>query len=317
MKKVGKMKCLALLLIVSMGLVGCNGSNGTSDNKKDKEQTTGTIEPTEKGSETNKEMQKNQWRILTTIEQPSDIYMTGFYDENYGVAVGYAGMIRYTTDGGANWTVGMNSSYCRFGLDLVSEQVGYTCGNAGHVTKTVNGGKTWEKVADFGDFEPDQCKVISFISDDVGMIAAEKKMAITKDGGTTWTELTPPEEVVTIDFISEDACYLIGKEDHLYFSKDEGKTWSSMDMSIENLDKHKTIMKSMAINMKDKDNGDLFCLDKAGKLYYYTTNDCGASWVAQDVPEVDEGSSLYFSKDGAILTVSSSDGTNVTVITSR
>lgn len=291
-----KLMCVFTLLSILCSLFGCG------DSKEEAAKKTGTVQNMPK------------WEAVTTIQHQKNIYSTGFFNKSFGVAVGYNGLIEYTNDGGKTWSAADNTSLCRFGLDMVSESVGYTCGNGGQITKTTDGAKTWKHVADFGDSEPDECTILSFISENVGMVAAAKKLAVTKDGGTSWVEITPPVEIVSLQLVSEKDCYIVGKDKMFYKSTDGGQNWEKRALNLSGFTEFKTNLKSMAVHMKEDGNGELVCLDENGTVKAYKTEDNGEAWTEEGISDVTGQSFVYISKDGGIVTLNDSTGREVTVL---
>ncbi len=287
---------LSLFMVTAMVL----GMTACTDNTKDKESTEKTV--------------SSKWETVKEIKPETGIYLTGFYDASYGVSVGYAGKIQYTADGGNTWNQAKNTSLCRFGLELATDKVGYTCGNGGNVTKTTDGGATWTPVTDFGDSEPQQCKTLSFVNENLGMISSSKRLAITEDGAKTWKELTPPEEITGLRFISENKCYLIGAKGNLYLSTDKGQTWTKKEIKLPDKAEYKHLENATAISMDENGKGEFFCLNDDGVLMGYTTKNGGDTWTKETKPKTEGFSVIYLSKNGEFLSVNTIRGSQITLL---
>lgn len=109
-----------------------------------------------------------------------------------GFAVGLAGTVMKTTDGGNNWsTVRTNTEYLN-DVSFADASTGYVAGDSGVVLKTTNGGTTWTNVNIGTDYN---IQAMHFIDASTGYVAvyAHSSAAIgkifkTTNGGATWTE---------------------------------------------------------------------------------------------------------------------------------
>ena len=67
-----------------------------------------------------------------------------FPDANTGYAVGNAGVVLKTTNGGQNWlTLSTGSTRKNLALYFVNQSTGFVCGLDNTVLKTTNGGTNW------------------------------------------------------------------------------------------------------------------------------------------------------------------------------
>lgn len=262
---------------------------------------------------------KGKWEVSKTLEISQPNYIGGFYDENYGVTVGYKGNVYYTKDGGDSWTHANNNSWCRFGLCIVNDKVAYNCGNRGHVRKTTDGGENWDaEVTDYGVGEPNQCRYLSFIDENTGWIAAPKQLAMTTDGGQSYTEIKLPDgigNILSMDLYNESTGYLIDDNNNLYMTNDKGSTWTSTAINISNIDTEIKKTNGQYLRFMDENNAVLFYLDKDNhnvKCAY--TSDAGKSWKDKEIPNVDASSGFYLSKDGKTLSANGINGMEMTIL---
>lgn len=281
-----------LTLGVCLSLMGCSSSSSKTDS---------STKDTTKTKESN-------WELVNCYTYEFPVYKTGFYNKDFGITVGYKGEIHYTNDGGETWPQAENHSYCRFGVDIPSENVAYSCGNGGHVTKTTDGGETWLTMRDFGDNEPNQCVMMSFSSEEIGMIASEKKLAVTTDGATSWNELTPPAPIVTINMVNDKTAYLLGTDQKLYVTNDAGQTWNETDFGLTGNDNFKWQTQAFAMNFNEDQTVTIFAFDSDRILRCYTSTDNGKTVTEETIPEITEGLLLYLSIDGKCLTVNTAQG---------
>ena len=162
-----------------------------------------------------------------------------------------------TTDGGFNWELisqlPVVGSFC--GVDFISQAVGFLggCLNSGGpnpaLTVTRDGGKTWEVVllpaptgTEFTVTNPvffDQDRGIIHVTAQTAQgntLTPSDYLAITGDGGRTWTALPPfsvPGYAQAFAFVDSNHFFALvsdakGASDSLYRTTDGGKTWSAV-----------------------------------------------------------------------------------------
>lgn len=280
------------------------------------ETTDETIEETEETEETNE-----AWKVVADSMVSHNTHIEGFINETSGITVGFAGEIHYTEDGGASWPKSENSSYCRFCLDIVDEQLAWSGGNGNHVRVSKDGGKTWSEVT---DINLDGCHSnIDFINDTTGWVCTASRCAITTDGGTTWTEITLPEGMDAIAATalrtSKDG-YILTVGGQLYITADAGATWSMQDLDIQsyniiNLDLEPQLSRNdiavADMTFSDEQNGMIVFSGieqgKGTKIYCLRTSDGGVTWDSELVTLVDNfnPTKVFLTSDGKYLTLGS------------
>ena len=191
----------------------------------------------------------------------------------------------------------------------------YTCGNAGEVTKSTDGGKTYAQKTKFGDYVPDQCQMLSFCDENNGIIASYKRMAITSDGATTWTELKVPAKILCIYMVSTTEFYFIGHDLNLYRTVDGGSNWETITMNLP--EKKNYILNPLNFALYvDGDNAyTIFCIPSSSRLVKsYSTIDNWATCKENTVPELPIFGKLYFNHEGSLLTINNATDSNCTVL---
>ena len=288
-----------LRLLVTLPVLGIVSCGDLRNNKKDSE-----------------------WIQINRIDVNNKNYYGGFENKNYGITVGYAGEIHYSTDGGRTWPKSKNSSYCRFGLDIVSRSVSWCCGNAGHVRVTTDGGKTWNEVTDYGEMEPNQCRYMSFFNDVSGWIAAPKKLGKTTDGGKTWTDISFPNgigDIMAMNALDEDTAYLVDTKSRLYITTNSGESWTNKVIPTDNMEDTVSRTNSQVLRFIDKENAMFFYFDNDGNLHYLVTKNGGKSWTERSMgglKNVGYGG-LYLSHDGRLLTINHAIGDTLVVLAKK
>ena len=281
---------IACTLVLGISIIGCG-------NEKDKSKT---------GLEKIKE---------TTIEKQMNII--GFNDEIFAIGVGYSGAVNYTEDGGDSWTDGVNKSKCRFGLDIVNDKVAYNCGNGSHVRKTIDGGKNWTEVADFAGSKPDHCKYIRFINEEIGWIASNNLLGVTKDGAKTWEEIKLPEgisKIVAIDLLDENVGYVIDDNNKMYISNDGGANWENKEVKMDNFDNKMEDAPKCAVKFLDDKKGYIYYVTKDYTIVGIYTEDGGETWEEEKLPKIDGGGYIYISRDAKYITITQGAGTSFVLL---
>jgi photosystem II stability/assembly factor-like uncharacterized protein len=249
-------------------------------------------------------VQTQAWKVAREIPIKHACSLAGFLNANQGITVGYAGEVHFTKDGGKSWPRAVNTSWCRFGLDIVNEKLAWHCGNAGHVRVSTDGGENWNAVASFGDMEPEQCRFISFVDEKTGWIAAPARFAITADGAQTWKELDSPAgntDTAALFLRTANEGYLLDVNGVLYATQDGCKTWRSHKLPL-NGKLTNFNCPTAAIQFSDADHGMVVLARKGGGIISYVTADAGKTWTNAVVSEKLYGF-LYLTHDGKTLTV--------------
>jgi len=170
---------------------------------------------------------------LPTGQTLKDVHVL---DENTTIAVGGAGTIIKTTDGGISWVAqssGTNADlYSVYFVDL---NIGWTVGSGGGtILKTTNGGTSWSSQ---GSQNYDPLYSVFFINSSIGWIAGEDNTILkTTNGGTNWIfqQGTFPKSVRSIYFTDENnGCAAgIDYDGNNYFgviikTTDGGESWTN------------------------------------------------------------------------------------------
>lgn len=192
------------------------------------------------------------WALL--LEDRTAGSIVHFFDAQNGVVFN-RNKYRYTTDGGQNWSAENNlalpdstaylplsGSYATFGDTIWVTTV------VQQLARSTDKGKSWELI-DLPFLGADNFfAMITFFDGSHGMAASPyfsfpPKVWTTSDGGSTWTEVTPPQVVVdglaTLEAVEaipgQLGWYLLQCSDfnvntaQTYLTKDFGATWSLKD----------------------------------------------------------------------------------------
>lgn len=255
------------------------------------------------------------WKELSrqTIEHKANY--AGFLSDTYGITVGYAGEIHYTNDGGKTWPAGENNSACRFGLDILNENVALASGNSGQNRITRDGGKTWQELTNYGLFEPNHNRYISIVDENTFWLASQKKIGRSADSGKTWQEIELPEEMAPISaitFQTADEGYVLNATGTLFATKDGGKTWSKQSIDFQKLgikNGKLTIYSApwACLRFTDAQNAvmALYATMDAGgsRIIILKTADGGKTWKDEFLPGSYVLTAVYLSRDAKYLTL--------------
>ncbi|MBN1814146.1 MAG: hypothetical protein JXA14_20070 [Anaerolineae bacterium] len=255
------------------------------------------------------------WEIVRQFEVEQRTNIAGFHDEDFGITVGYAGIVYYTVDGGETWTRSNNTSMCRFGLDIVDESVAWHVGNGGQVRVSTDGGQNWEGVSDLSDRGISSS--ISFLDTKTGWTASLEELWATSDGGQTWVDVTLPNSellIAAVTLRTATDAYVLGYTGKFHTTHDGGKTWTSqaLELGEDKID----VSAQPAVRFFDAENGVIATKLLKKGIVALRTADGGETWVRENV--LDDAalsqSHLYLSRDGKLLTVYVPTGKTITVL---
>jgi photosystem II stability/assembly factor-like uncharacterized protein len=159
----------------------------------------------------------NTWSNLFNAGVIDD-YLAGFmFDETNGWAVGGAGMITYTNDGGQTWWQYDWNNWTEWspldieGVYFTSAMNGFAVADSGVLFRTTNGGLHWDKYYIAGP--EDRLKDIFFLNENLGWIVGYHGIIFaTTDGGENWymePSLTT-HDLNAVFFISADLGWVVG-----------------------------------------------------------------------------------------------------------
>ncbi len=139
------------------------------------------------------------------------MYGVFFADMNNGIAVGDAGIIAYTSNGGVDWDISASANIPSGAINavyMVNGTTGYALSSSKFI-KTTDGGVNWTEVANRGGLD------FSFIDANQGWISGYNgQIYYTKNGGTTWY-LQPTETssyLYSISMFDEDNGWAVGND---------------------------------------------------------------------------------------------------------
>jgi photosystem II stability/assembly factor-like uncharacterized protein len=249
------------------------------------------------------------WRVAREIKVEHSATLAAFIDDQNGITAGYAGQVFVTHDGGKTWSKAVNSSACRFGLEVLPGGAAWTAGNYGHVRVSKDGGEHWSPAASWGRNEPRQARHLSFVDAKRGLIGSQEEVAITADGGETWTNLAIPEKagMIAAVSLSEEGgslrIRLLDENGALWSSGDRGTTWTQAQSPVKGPVFESMTAPRAAMRFTPAGEGVLVAMvgETEPRGHVYRTGDGGKTWQEEASAEL-PASVVTISSDGKLLT---------------
>jgi photosystem II stability/assembly factor-like uncharacterized protein len=220
-----------------------------------------------------------------------------FIDTYTGTAVGTAGTIIRTTDGGTTWEIqSSGTANSLSGVSFTDANNGTAIGQSGTIVRTTDGGTTWVSQA---SGTTNNLYGVSFTDASTGTaVGFSGTILRTTDGGSTWVSQVSGTTETLNDVCFTDANHgtAVGWMIILH-TTDGGQTWSSYPLSPG--------QDLQGVSFPDATNGFAVGYDQGAanwSLVLHTTNG-GTTWTSQNAPI-----------GGYLLDVSFSDANNGTAI---
>lgn len=208
------------------------------------------------------------WTWQNPIPQNNPLYNVKFLNQNTGFAVGAAGTIIKTINGGMSWLVLNSGSTAKLaGLSIVDDNIIFASGDNNFV-KTTNGGTNWSVIS-INEINFDK---ISFLNATTGYgisVNSPGKVYKTINGGTSWNNIYYiPAQVSSLHFINPDTGFVGGGPFAIRRTTDGGSSWTTFLLGTNN----------QSVNSIYFVNSNTGYAGGNGGTVAKTT-DCGISWV--------------------------------------
>lgn len=276
------------------------------------------------------------WNQVYQTSIPSDwIYDLYFTAMDTGFAVGEAGRIYKTEDGGSSWTAQQVSLVNEFtAVFFPSDDTGYVVGNSNSgpaIYKSVDGGLNWiPQVTSASGTLND----VYFTNNMNGYCAGSEVILHTADGGVTWSDVSYSGdnfEHLAVFCTNDSTCYVSGIS--LLMTTNSGTTWTNVNNQIPLGD---SVYVFQALFFTDALNGYAggFKADTAftgGYGVIFGTSDGGITWAMEtsvlDNPVLanNDVQSIWFTSQdtgyavgntGFVLTTDNGGATNYSAVVS-
>jgi photosystem II stability/assembly factor-like uncharacterized protein len=168
------------------------------------------------------------WQWLAPKPQGNDISGVWFVNRTTGWAVGDAGTLLYTSNGGKTWSQqASHTDDDLFDVQFVDEKTGWVVGEHGTVLKTTNAGRTWKGQH---SHTANTLFAISFFDKKTGLVVGDSGTIIkTSNAGKAWSpkiSLTA-SGLYGVSFADKDHAWAVGDESTIIASIDGGKSWKA------------------------------------------------------------------------------------------
>jgi photosystem II stability/assembly factor-like uncharacterized protein len=163
----------------------------------------------------------------------SSLYGVDFASATTGVAVGQGGTILRSTDGGAAWSpIVSGTAVDLYAVRFAGATLGFAAGLDATLLRTTDAGLTWTPVSVSGAPAGDVMRRLAFTSASTGVLAAGSGLYRTTDGGATWAAVAagPFSDVA---FRSAQVGIAVGGgRGAIALTSDGGLTWTGVVQPI-------------------------------------------------------------------------------------
>jgi photosystem II stability/assembly factor-like uncharacterized protein len=256
------------------------------------------------------------WSVIGVYNADHSIMTAGFLDETHVATGGVGGQMGYSGDAAQTWQVNNSVADCRYGMDIISPEVIWSCGGATHVRRSMDGGKTWQVLTNFGDPHSIRgaCHSASFLDENVGWLSNSHIFGTTVDGGSSWQMQAIPataNKIATIDTYKSGEGYLLDQKGVLFFTDDNGKQWRETSrLDLGEIVLPPTAYQLAAMRFSDADHGMIVVSSspygKPTPVIAFHTSDGGVTWTSETVPVL--AGPVYLAREDGYLTVITANG---------
>ena len=208
---------------------------------------------------------------------------TDFVDANSGWAVGSAGFVLHTDDGGVSWLIQDSPVATQLSdVAFVDNDTGWAVGEEGVILLTLDGGKQWSSVESGTTRE---LYGVSFSGADEGWAVGDSGTILkTTNGGQSWTDQKSGtgQLLNATDFIDNDTGWVVGSQGTILTTRDGGLNWTQQDSG--------TNQDLVDVTFENVSTG--WAVGTTGTIL--TTSNGGASWTTQEATAASNLSSLSF-----------------------
>ena len=249
------------------------------------------------------------WCWQRPLPQGNAIAGYAFADDLRGWAVGEAGTLLATADGGATWQAQASGTELDlYGPAFVNAQVGWVAATNGELLKTRDGGATWQRASFGRDLT---VRKLGAADADTAWVTTDYEEAyVTTDGGSRWKRITAPVGTSQLRLTGPLDAWAVpySLPSTLVHSVDGGATWQGValppvearfDRYVTDLQfadpRHALVVAS--------ESGSVIPAIYVSRQVAWRTADAGATWQAIGTPPEQTGLAYldYLLADAATL----------------
>ena len=215
------------------------------------------------------------WTTLSPLPQANTLRAVHMVDENILFAVGEAGTIIRSLDGGVTWEIQRVGSRIRILNEIaINGSFGLAVGDNGQVVRTRDGGDSWQTL-DLGWPSSTDLRGVTVLDQSIAVIVGDEGLIRrTEDGGTSWiVQDSGNESLYDASFVSPNRGMAVGLAGAILWTEDGGRNWlqTTLPGGPSNLLEAELLDVNEAIVAGE---GSVI-----GTGVIWTTDDGGATWI--------------------------------------
>lgn len=216
-----------------------------------------------------------------------------FSGEFYGAAAAVladgSGALYYSENGAETWSAATGWEGHPAAICHASDKKFYMVTEEGRIY-TSEGAGEWTQCGDLGK----ALKAVSFADTEKGIVVGDNIIAVTTDGGATWTEIEAYASGTWLSAVwNGDDVYVTGKSEAIIYSADNGKTWEQINTDMADTEG--------SINSIVYDGDELYACGTSSTFYFrqFESAETEICQMARYDKEADEWTPLgYFATMG-------------------
>lgn len=163
------------------------------------------------------------------VDKFVDVDFSGeFYGAAAAVLADGSGALYYSENGAETWNAATGWEGHPAAICHASDKKFYMVTEEGRIY-TSEGAGEWTQCGDLGK----ALKAVSFADTEKGIVVGDNIIAVTTDGGTTWTEIEAYASGTWLSAVwNGDDVYVAGKGEAIIYSADNGKTWEQINTDL-------------------------------------------------------------------------------------
>jgi photosystem II stability/assembly factor-like uncharacterized protein len=226
------------------------------------------------------------WQLQSPLPTGQVLHGVDLVSPSEGWAVGEAGLILHTTDGGITWAAQNSATNQQLNaVRFLDPQHGWAVG--GVLLYTTNGGQTWVAGTRTGNLGT--MYSVDFVNTNNGWaVGTQGGVLRTTDGGHTWQTQTTPthQNLIGVDFVDVNTGWVVGGNGTILHTADGGAAWSLQNSNST------VFLQSVSFVNGSEGWAAGSAYPVAGILH---TTDGGVTWVSQSVSPDFGLNSIFFS----------------------